>query len=183
LEPGPATRLRGASPHLSRSKAWFSRPCGLPSVPSWHTVIGVLWTPQIGRFPTLWQYLQSILSYITPPVVAVFLLGLLWPRANAAGALAGLAAGFPIGLLAWIVIELLGLFELQYLYAAIVMLGVGLVLVIGASLATDSAPADGRGLWRPGDASMRPAGKWYADYRMQAAALLATTAVLVIRWW
>ncbi|MGB5351873.1 MAG: hypothetical protein WBN10_19845, partial [Polyangiales bacterium] len=33
-------------------------------------IFAVVWTPQISRFPTLWQYRQSILSYLTPPVVA-----------------------------------------------------------------------------------------------------------------
>jgi len=67
-------------------------------------VFAILWTPQISHFPTLWQYLQSILSYLTPPVVAVFLLGLFWPRANGAGAFAGLVVGVPLGLIGWVAI-------------------------------------------------------------------------------
>ncbi len=51
------------------------------------------WAPQIDKFPTLWQYLQSALSYIVPPIVALFFLGVFWKRANASGALAGIAIG------------------------------------------------------------------------------------------
>jgi SSS family solute:Na+ symporter len=51
------------------------------------------WAPQIDKFPTLWQYLQSALSYIVPPIVALFVIGVFWKRANANGALAGIIIG------------------------------------------------------------------------------------------
>ena len=51
------------------------------------------WAPQIDKFPTLWQYLQSALSYIVPPIVALFIIGVFWKRANANGAVAGIVIG------------------------------------------------------------------------------------------
>ena len=148
-------------------------------------VFAVAWTPQISRFPTLWQYLQSILSYLTPPVVAVFLLGLFWRRANAAGALAGLVVGVPLGVVGWMAVELLGLIEVQYLYAAVVMFVVGLALVIVVSLLTpapDPHEVEGH-VWRPKDAAVKPGKHWYEDYRLQSAALVTITLALVIWWW
>jgi len=148
-------------------------------------VFAVLWTPQISHFPTLWQYLQSILSYLTPPVVAVFLLGLFWWRANGAGALAGLLVGIPLGIVGWVAVELLGLFELQYLYAAMVMFVVGLALVIVVSLLTP-APAMSKiegHMWRREDAATKPGQPWYQDYRLQSAALAAITLAVVVWWW
>lgn len=148
-------------------------------------VFAVLWTPQIARFPTLWQYLQSILSYLTPPVVAVFLLGLFWRRANAAGALAGIAVGVPLGVVGWGVVEWLGLIELQFLYAAVGMFAMGLLLVVGVSLLTPAQPAREveRHLWRRQDAEV-PAGRpWRKDYRLQAVLLLIITVAVVVWWW
>jgi SSS family solute:Na+ symporter len=148
-------------------------------------VFAVLWTPQISHFPTLWQYLQSILSYLTPPVVAVFLLGLFWRRANGAGALAGLLVGIPLGIVGWVAVELLGMIELQYLYAAMLMFVVGLALVIVASLLTP-APAASKiegHMWRREDAATKPGQPWYQDYRLQSAALVAITLVVVVWWW
>ena len=46
------------------------------------------WAPQIVKFPTLWQYLQSALSHIVPPIAALFFMGVFWRRANAHGAVA-----------------------------------------------------------------------------------------------
>ena len=47
---------------------------------------------------TLYQYLQSVQGYISPPITAVFLLGLFWKRLNAQGAIASLAVGFVLGM-------------------------------------------------------------------------------------
>lgn len=91
-------------------------------------LLAAAWAPQIARFPPLWQYLQSILAYVTPPVVAVFLLGLFWRRGNSSGAVVTLAAGIPHGVLGWAGNELLGWFDLQFLYAS------GLILVASLSL-------------------------------------------------
>ena len=65
-------------------------------------VLAALWAPQVTNFPTLWQYLQSIFSYVTPPVVAVYIFGLFWRRATSEAATATLLVGFPLGVVAWV---------------------------------------------------------------------------------
>lgn len=45
----------------------------------------------------LYTYLQSVQSYIAPPIAAVFILGLAWRRINANGALTTLLVGFVLG--------------------------------------------------------------------------------------
>jgi solute:Na+ symporter, SSS family len=63
-------------------------------------IAGMLWIPIMAKIGggVLYQYLQSVQSYIAPPITAVFLLGILWKRINAKGAIAtlifGLIAGF-----------------------------------------------------------------------------------------
>ncbi|MGZ3304862.1 MAG: sodium:solute symporter family transporter, partial [Asticcacaulis sp.] len=57
-------------------------------------LISILWVPQILLIQdTLWQYLQSVLSYFVPPIAAVFITGLFFRRVNATGAGWGLCAG------------------------------------------------------------------------------------------
>ncbi len=46
----------------------------------------------------LFTYLQSIQAYIAPPIAAVFLIGILWRGATAAGAAWSLAIGAVLGL-------------------------------------------------------------------------------------
>jgi len=61
-------------------------------------IIAVLWAPQIGsRFGTLLKYYQEMLSMLAPPIVAAFIIGIFWKRANAKGAFAGLIAGILLG--------------------------------------------------------------------------------------
>jgi len=58
-------------------------------------VLGIFWIPIMNKMGggTLYQYLQSVQSYIAPPITAVFLLGIFWKRTNAQAAIATLFAG------------------------------------------------------------------------------------------
>ncbi len=44
----------------------------------------------------MYQYLQNVQSYIAPPVVTVFLLGIIWKRVNAQAAITTLLAGLAL---------------------------------------------------------------------------------------
>jgi SSS family solute:Na+ symporter len=62
-------------------------------------LFGLAWIPLMDVISgQLYVYLQSVQAYISPPIAAVFLLGVLWPRANARGALAALFTGLVLGL-------------------------------------------------------------------------------------
>jgi SSS family solute:Na+ symporter len=151
--------------------------------------VAAAWAPRIADFPTLWQYLQSILSYVTPPVVVVFLAGIFWPRANRRGAELTLLLGVPAGILAWWANEILVLVQIQYLYASGVMLLASLGLMVLASLSAPApAAAQRAGLmwtpryWRQEQQALRGTA-WYRDYRLQASGLLLLTALIVAAWW
>jgi SSS family solute:Na+ symporter len=62
-------------------------------------VLGLLWIPMM-KFISgqLYQYLQSVQAYISPPIAAVFLIGVFWKRVNARGAMAALLSGFVLGM-------------------------------------------------------------------------------------
>ncbi|MCL4306369.1 sodium:solute symporter [bacterium] len=61
-------------------------------------LLGILWVPFIKVISSqLYVYLQSVQAYISPPIAAVFIFGLLWPRANGKGAIAALLTGLVLG--------------------------------------------------------------------------------------
>ncbi len=61
-------------------------------------LFGLAWIPLMDVISgQLYVYLQSVQAYISPPIAAVFLIGVLWPRANARGALAALLTGLVLG--------------------------------------------------------------------------------------
>lgn len=60
--------------------------------------IGLLWIPLMQNVSdSLFVYLQSVQGYISPPIAAVFLLGIFFKRLNAQGAMASLMTGLVIG--------------------------------------------------------------------------------------
>ena len=63
-------------------------------------LLGMAWIPLMGRVSSgLYDYLQSVQSYLAPPIAAVFLLGVFFKRINAKGAYAAMIIGFVLGLL------------------------------------------------------------------------------------
>lgn len=64
-------------------------------------ILGLLWIPIMPLISKggLYQYLQSVQSYLAPPITAVFLLGLFNQRINNKGATWGLSLGFLLGML------------------------------------------------------------------------------------
>ncbi len=114
-------------------------------------VLGLLWIPVMPRVADLglYHYLQSVQSYLAPPITAVFLLGLFWSRINAQGAVWGLSVGFVLGMAKLMVQALVGegqVFEgpaflaafgdFNFLYYSGVLFAISIAVIAGVSLAT-----------------------------------------------
>jgi SSS family solute:Na+ symporter len=149
-------------------------------------MLAAVWAPQIDRFPTLWEYLQTALSYIVPPIVALFLVGVLWPRANGHGAFAAIGVGVAAAafLLAcggadWMP-------EIHFLYVATLLFGLSSLTLVAVSLLT--APPDPDRVhafvWTrrriDGPARDTAGRSWLHDYRVQAIGLLVLTAAVLV---
>ncbi|XP_023372485.1 sodium/myo-inositol cotransporter 2 isoform X2 [Otolemur garnettii] len=63
-------------------------------------LISILWIPvvQASQGGQLFIYIQSISSYLQPPVAVVFIMGCFWKRTNEKGAFSGLVLGLLLGL-------------------------------------------------------------------------------------
>ncbi|HPW61944.1 MAG TPA: sodium:solute symporter [Cyclobacteriaceae bacterium] len=60
-------------------------------------VLGIAWIPIMQNISgVLYEYLQSVQSYIAPPITAVFLLGIFYSRINSKGALITLIVGMAV---------------------------------------------------------------------------------------
>src|SRR6056300_525631 len=61
-------------------------------------IIGIFWIPIMSNISgVLYEYLQSVQTYIAPPIAAVFIMGIMHKRINAQGAYVTLISGFIIG--------------------------------------------------------------------------------------
>lgn len=109
-------------------------------------ILGILWIPLMKNISgTLYQYLQSVQSYIAPPIAAVFLLGVFSKRINGTGAITALVTGFVIGMIR-IILELskdnlsgilYSFATLNFLYFCIFLFVFSIALLIIVSLMTE----------------------------------------------
>ncbi len=110
---------------------------------------GLLWIPLMQKISgQLYQYLQSVQAYISPPIAAVFLLGILWRRVNAKGAIAALVTGFVVGM-GRLVAELgkgrldgvlFTYADMNFLHFAIVLFVICTAVLVTVSLLTPPPP-------------------------------------------
>ncbi len=148
-------------------------------------LVALVWAPQLENFRSLWQYLQGMLAYAVPPVVALFLGGLFWRGANATGAAATLLLGTACGICLFLANLVLHWLHLHFLYVAPVLLVIDLSILVAVSKWTGAASARGESLvWTReyfrGEGRHLSAVPLWRNYRLQAALLLALTACLVI---
>ncbi len=147
-------------------------------------VIAALWAPMIGSFGNIVEYFQSFLGHLTMPVVAVFLGGLFWRGGTAAAAFWTLVIGVPVGILAFMAGQVLELFELQFLYAAGLMLVLSVAIFVTVSLGTEPGDVDldeltwSRRFWTEESRELRDLPAWQ-NYRYIGLFLLIVTAVMV----
>jgi SSS family solute:Na+ symporter len=152
-------------------------------------LIGIVWAPQIINFPSLWNYFQSILAYATPPVVAIFFAGILWRKTTAAAAFWTFVIGLGTGVTGFILNEVLGVFEIHFLYAACLLFVYAVVLLVVISNLTPQREGEEvdqmiwkTHMWHDETKSLEGKPAWQ-NYRYQSVALLLVTAALIIWWW
>ncbi|KAM4634440.1 sodium/glucose cotransporter 1 [Polymixia lowei] len=123
--------------------------------------VSIAWIPivQSAQSGQLFDYIQSITSYLTPPIAAVFMLAIFCKRINESGAFYGLLIGLLIGLSRMIAEFAYGtgscvspsdcptiICGVHYLYFSIILFVVSCVIIVGVSLATK--PIDDKHLYR-----------------------------------
>ena len=117
-------------------------------------ILGIIWIPIIRTMSNqLFQYLQAVQAYISPPITVVFFAGILWKRTTGTAALSTLIAGGVLGAIRF-VMDILdksgnynwGIFDgfvhMAFLNYAIVAFLFCVVLIIIISYLTPKPHAD-----------------------------------------
>ncbi|KAG8521221.1 Sodium/glucose cotransporter 1, partial [Galemys pyrenaicus] len=117
--------------------------------------ISIAWVPivQSAQSGQLFDYIQSITSYLGPPIGAVFLLAIFCKRVNEQGAFWGLIIGFLIGVSRMIAEFAYGtgsctqpsncptiICGVHYLYFAIILFVTSVIVILAVSLMTKPIP-------------------------------------------
>jgi SSS family solute:Na+ symporter len=156
-------------------------------------VLGVLWVPLIRYISSqVYIYMQSVQAYVSPPIAAVFLLGVFWPRANGKGAIASLLTGLVLGTLR-LVSELINkqspigfeplrwLAEINFLHFAILLFVICVAVLMAVSLSTarpDLAKLQGLTFKHAGDVHGQIRGPWRTVNIIASVVLVLTVLVL-----
>uniref|UniRef100_A0A672N6H7 Solute carrier family 5 member 1 n=1 Tax=Sinocyclocheilus grahami TaxID=75366 RepID=A0A672N6H7_SINGR len=113
--------------------------------------VSIAWIPivQSAQSGQLFEYTQSITSYLAPPIAAVFILAIFCKRVNEPGAFYGLCIGLLVGLARMITEFAYGtgscvspsncptiICGVHYLYFALIIFSLSCILILGISLMT-----------------------------------------------
>jgi SSS family solute:Na+ symporter len=66
-------------------------------------LLAMAWSTQGGRYASIFEAINTIASYLAPPITAVFLWGVFWKRGTRQAALTTLVAGFLIGVASFLI--------------------------------------------------------------------------------
>jgi len=117
-------------------------------------IFGIIWVPFVYALSgDIYFYIQSVQSYIAPPICVVFLVGIIWARANGTAAISVLTVGFILGAFKFVIDILYRSFglrggiisyigEINFLHFAIYLFIVSTVLMIVVSLYTKAPGKD-----------------------------------------
>jgi solute:Na+ symporter, SSS family len=148
-------------------------------------ILGVVAAPLVGFSVTIWFYLQTISAYLSVPMAAVILVGLMWKKGNTKGAITGLVVGFGLGLVLFLDQELhwnLPLFSAPLLHSflhrtLLVWIIAAIVMVVVSAYTQTGAVGEGSASVI---ADLRAPWKGMSDYRNWAVLLFIGTVILWI---
>lgn len=155
-------------------------------------ILAAAWAPMIESFASLWSYLQIVLGYIAPPIVAAFLVGLFYKRANGHGAFWSFILGYGLAII-YIVMKYSGAYpaleEIHFLIQVPVLAVICIAINVAVSHLTappDEVKTDGliwsRSIFKAETRELEGV-PWYKNYRILSVLLLLLTAFIVIWYW
>jgi len=147
-------------------------------------VIAATWAPMIQYFPGMFQYIQEAFSYIVPPVVAIFIMGMFWQRGNRHAAFITLVSGHLFSFFVFALTKT-GFINIHFTIAAGILTLLCILVFAVVSLAGPKPAREKvEGItWKSQLAEPASELPWYKDYRIHSAILVALTLALVISFW
>lgn len=136
-------------------------------------IIAILVAPTLNSMPQMFQYIQEYTGIVSPGILAIFLLGLFWKRANAKGAIIGVISSIPVALM----LKLLPV-ELPFLDQMMYTCLITMVVVILVSLTTAKSDEDPKAIALP-----REIFKTDAGFNIAAYIVMLILALLYIVFW
>lgn len=150
------------------------------------TLLAIVWSPLLSHYNTIYDGLVRLVSYVSPPITAVFLAGVFWRQASAKGAYITMTSGAALGA-GMFVLDFAGYGVKDFMLTAFAMLLLCLLILVVASkvypepLKPEAEPL----VWTHWTESFQGSagGHGLADYRILSVVVAVLFVVLYAIVW
>jgi SSS family solute:Na+ symporter len=145
------------------------------------TILAIVCSPLFGHYDTIFQGINKLISYVAPPITAVFLLGVFWRRASGKSAFITLIAGIVLGLAAFY-LDWNKIYQGDFMLIAFWLWVACMLIMVATSFIFPEPLKAGAELliWESWREPLRgtAGGRGLGNYRVVAAAILAVFVIL-----
>jgi SSS family solute:Na+ symporter len=146
------------------------------------TVLAIVASPLFGHYTTIFEGINKLISYVAPPITAVFLLGVFWKRPSGRAAFITLVAGMVLGFVMFY-LDWNHLYRGDFMLTAFLLLVVCMVVMTGATflfpgeLKPEAKPL----VWENWAEPMRvPPGAGMMNFRVMSAVVVVVFVALYV---
>jgi SSS family solute:Na+ symporter len=147
------------------------------------TILAIIASPLFGHYTTIFEGINKLISYVSPPVTAVFLLGIFWRRASSRSAFITLVAGIILGFITFF-LDWNNIYRGDFMLMAFwLLLGCLGIMVLTTFIFSEPLKEEARELvWQNWMDPLRGKadGRWLANYRWAALAVLVVFVALFL---
>jgi SSS family solute:Na+ symporter len=147
------------------------------------TFVAILASPLFGHYATIFEGINKLISYVAPPITAVFLLGVFWRRASGKSAFITLISGMVLGLAAFY-LDWNALYRGDFMLMAFwLFVACVFIMLVTTVLFPEPLKAEARLLmWENWREPLRGGANGLAlgNFRMMAAVILVMLAALYL---
>ncbi|HEX3799718.1 MAG TPA: sodium/solute symporter [Verrucomicrobiae bacterium] len=96
------------------------------------TILAIVCSPLFGHYQTIFQGINKLISYVAPPITAVFLLGVFWRRASGKSAFITLIAGIILGFITFY-LDWQNIYRGDFMLIAFVLLVACMIIMVATT--------------------------------------------------
>jgi solute:Na+ symporter, SSS family len=145
------------------------------------TILAIVASPLFGHYTTIFQGINKLISYVAPPITAVFVLGVFWKRASGKSAFITLITGMALGAVAFY-LDWYNIYRGDFMLIAFwLFIACVVVMIVTTFLFPEPLKREAELLvWENWREPLRgnAGGRGLANYRVLAMLILAVFAVL-----
>jgi SSS family solute:Na+ symporter len=146
------------------------------------TLLAIVASPLFGHYSTIFEGINKVISYVAPPISAVFLLGVFWKKASGKSAFITLVSGIALGCVTFY-LDWNNIYRGDFMLMAFVLFLICLlIMVVTTFLFPERLKDEARVLvWENWSEPLRvKCGSGLSDYRVMSVVIIVIFAILYI---